>query len=59
METTDLVTDIMAFEGGEMDDDAMVEFFQKLIDNGMAWSLQGSYGRTAKTLIEMGLCTIK
>ena len=28
-----------------------------LIQSGKAWSLQGHYGRTAKTLIDQGLLT--
>lgn len=54
---SDIVSDIISYEGGEMSDDEMVEFFQKLIDNGMCWTLQGSYGRTAKALIDAGWCT--
>ena len=30
--------------------------WQQLIDNGLAWNLQGWFGRTAKYLIEQGLC---
>lgn len=54
---TDIVTAIIAYENGELDIDATVELFQFLVDNGMAWSLQGSYGRTAMDLIRAGLVT--
>ena len=47
---------IMAFENGELGDEEVVELFQSLIDSGMAWSLQGFYGRTAAALIDAGLC---
>lgn len=52
-----LVTQVVAYEQGEMTDDETVEFFQQLIDTGLAWQLQGSYGRTAHALIEAGLCS--
>jgi hypothetical protein len=52
----DLVSKIMDWEGGEMNEEDTIEFFQELIDNGMAWTLQGCYGRTAAALIEAGLC---
>ena len=48
------VNKIMAFENGEMDFDEMVEFFAGLVKSGVAWQLQGSYGRTAADLIEGG-----
>ena len=50
------VTDIMAYESGELDEEQIVEMFQELIDSGLAWQLQGHYGRTAARLIEAGLC---
>lgn len=46
---------IMAFENGDMTEDELVEFFQGLVNTGMAWKLQGTYGRTAAALIEAGL----
>jgi len=33
-----------------------VEAWQHLIDTGLAWSLQGWFGRTAAALIEEGVC---
>lgn len=52
----DLVDKIMEYENGELNDVQSVEFFQGLIDANMLGSLQGHYGRTAKSLIEKGLC---
>jgi hypothetical protein len=53
--TTDLVDRIIAYEQGDMDQEEMVEFFQELVDDGLAFRLQGHYGRTAARLIEAGL----
>ena len=52
----DLTTNIIAYEQDELDYDDTVELFQQLIDNGMAWTLQGSYGRMAARLIKAGIC---
>jgi hypothetical protein len=52
----DTVGRIMAYEQGELERDEAVELFQHLIDTGMAWRLQGSYGRTAEALIDEGVC---
>ena len=54
--SSDLIGEIIEYESGEMSEEDMIVFFQKLIDNGMAWTLQGHYGRTATALIEQGLC---
>lgn len=50
----DPVSFIMDFENGELDHDQVIDGFQNLVDSGMVWSLQGSYGRTAQALIDRG-----
>jgi len=52
-----LVGQIIKYENGSMEEKEMISFFQDLINNGMAWNLQGHYGRTAMALIEEGYCT--
>jgi hypothetical protein len=47
---------MIAYENGELDGGQIIELFQELINNGMAWTLQGSYGRMAKFLIDHGYC---
>lgn len=52
MESYDIVGAMMAYESGEMDAAEIVELFSHLVKNGLAWSLQGHYGRMAGALIE-------
>jgi hypothetical protein len=47
---------IMRYEQGDMEVEEMMDFFQDLIDTGLAWQLQGHYGRTAQGLIDQGYC---
>jgi hypothetical protein len=53
----DLLDAMIAWESGELGEDETVELFQDLVNTGMAWKLQGTYGRTAARLIEEGLVT--
>ena len=53
----DCVDFIIEFESGTLSHDEIIAGFQKMIDDGTVWSLQGYYGRTAKALIEAGYCT--
>jgi hypothetical protein len=50
-----VVDKIMAYEQGDLDEQDTLELFQELIDTGLAFSLQGHYGRTAARLIQAGL----
>jgi hypothetical protein len=47
-----MIDRIIAFETGEIDDTEFLNLFSELIRTGLAWSLQGFYGRTAQQLIE-------
>lgn len=49
---------IMDFEGGECSNVRAVQGMQHFINTGMAWSLQGFYGRTAHDLIDRGYCVM-
>jgi len=50
----DMVSRMMAYEEGEMDDGQVLELFSELVKSGQAWQLQGSYGRQAARLIGAG-----
>ena len=47
---------VMAYESGELDEVETIELFQHLIDSGLVWRLQGTYGRMAQDLIKAGVC---
>jgi hypothetical protein len=36
-------------------EDQVIEAWQYLVDTGLAWKLQGWFGRTAASLIEQGV----
>ena len=37
-------------------EDQYLQAWQMLVDTGLAWQLQGWFGRTAQRLIEIGVC---
>ena len=53
-----MIDKILAYENGELDEDEIIGLFQELVDNGVVWGLQGSYGRLAQQMIEAGLVVV-
>lgn len=51
----DVISAIIDYETGMLDDDGVIELFQYLLDSGMIRSLQGHYQRTAEVLIDANL----
>ncbi len=54
----DTITAVLIVEGVEevKTEEEYTDALQYLIDNGLAWSLQGFFGRTATQFIDAGLC---
>jgi hypothetical protein len=51
----DLVSLIIAYESGELSFEDTLRLFAALIKSGLAWRLQGHYGRTAADFIKAGI----
>jgi hypothetical protein len=51
-DTLDLM---MAWEDDTLSDANTVVLFQRLVNNGQAWKLQGMYGRTASAMLAAGV----
>ena len=51
----ELTQQLIDYESGQLNESETIELFQQLVDSGLAWNLQGHYGRTAYQLIEAGL----
>lgn len=48
---------MIAWEGGALSEEGEIALFQALVNNGMAWTLQGTYGRQAAAMLDAGLIT--
>ena len=48
------VGQIIAYESGELTSEDTLVLFSHLVKTGLAWQLQGHYGRTAAALISNG-----
>ena len=56
---TNLEATMIAEGAQEADsDEQYIQAWQHLIDTGLAWQLQGFFGRTASTMIQQGLCYV-
>lgn len=55
-EATMIVEGQWELAGHEPSEDTYFEAAQRLIDTGLAWQLQGFFGRTCAALIEQGHC---
>lgn len=50
----DLVEMMGRWEQGGLETWEEIELFQQLVDTGLAWTLQGAYGRQAQRMIDEG-----
>lgn len=54
----DIVNNIIDYEAGVLPIEETAAMFQRMINTGDIWSLQGSYGRAARELIDGGWCVL-
>jgi hypothetical protein len=57
MEMTPINAVLIAEGEIDTDQDTQIEAWQYLVDTGLAWSLQGSFGRMAQQLIDQEVIT--
>ena len=46
---------LMKYEYNQLTVEEIIQLFQHLVNTGLAWQLQGSYGRTARAMIDNGI----
>ena len=56
--TYNVTKNISAYEAGKLDDDAVNELFQHLVDTGQVWEMEANYGKKAVELAEAGRITL-
>ena len=57
MEMTPINAVLIAEGEIDTDQETQIEAWQYLVDTGLAWSLQGSFGRMAQQLIDQEVIT--
>jgi len=58
MTFNDTVSQIIAWENGDLGTEEEITFFQSLLDSGTIYGLQGMYQRRARQLLEDGSITV-
>ena len=56
--TYNVTKNISAYEDGKLDDGAVNELFQQLVDTGQVWEMEANYGSKAVELAEAGRITL-
>lgn len=46
---------MISYENGDLSEQETIDFFLTILNSGIVWKLQGSYGRTAQAMIKEGL----
>lgn len=52
-----MISKLIAYETGELDNDEIIALFQHLLDTGIIYVLQGHYQRVAQGFLDEGLIT--
>lgn len=50
-----LLGQMIEWENGELSEEDTIDLFQRLLNSGIVWELQGMYGRYAMGLMDQGL----
>lgn len=50
--------ELAGIDEDDVTEDTILEAWQMLVNTGVAWQLQGSFGRAAQALIDQGLITV-
>jgi hypothetical protein len=59
IEIMSLMQRVVEYESEEHSLEWIVQLFADLIATGLAWQLQGRYGREAKAMIDEGIITVQ
>jgi hypothetical protein len=52
------IQDVIDYENGDLSEEDTADLFQRMINSGDVWALQGAYGRAARDMIDAGWCVL-